>query len=181
MMPLRILSGLFAATAVLAAHAAMAAPAVAPDEDVQAAVDAAEPGSTVELLPGLHRGPVRLDRAVTLAGRDGIDVSGETTAKRRVWLRQAWVRVDGGKFLVVSMTGPALQKAQLDAVCSKIFAGIEAIDPATAMKLREDFYQQEVYGPRVRALESRASGDARELFEEFDRLLAGENLSHKYS
>jgi len=42
-----------------------------------------------------------------------------------------------------------------------------------AMKLREDFYQQEVYGPRVRALESRASGDARELFEEFGRLLAG--------
>ena len=71
MTPLRILSGLFAAIAVLAAHAAMAAPAVAPDEDVQAAVDAAEPGSTVELLPGLHRGPVRLDRAVTLAGRDG--------------------------------------------------------------------------------------------------------------
>src|SRR5512134_359120 len=41
------------------------------------------------------------------------------------------------------------------------------------MKLREDFYQQEVYGPRVRALESRASGDAPELFEEFDRLLEG--------
>ncbi len=42
-----------------------------------------------------------------------------------------------------------------------------------AMKLREDFYQREVYGPRVRALRSRASGDASELFEEFDRLLEG--------
>jgi tetratricopeptide (TPR) repeat protein len=42
-----------------------------------------------------------------------------------------------------------------------------------AMKLREDFYQQEVYGPRVRALRSRAGRDASELFEEFDRLLEG--------
>lgn len=42
-----------------------------------------------------------------------------------------------------------------------------------AMKLRENFYQREVYGPRVRALRSRAGGDAPELFEEFDRLLGG--------
>ena len=40
-----------------------------------------------------------------------------------------------------------------------------------AMALRENFYQREVYGPRVQALRSRAGGDAPELFEEFDRLL----------
>jgi nitrous oxidase accessory protein len=44
---------------------------VAPGEDVQAAVEAAAPGETVGLLPGLHRGPVLLDRPVTLAGREG--------------------------------------------------------------------------------------------------------------
>jgi hypothetical protein len=42
-----------------------------------------------------------------------------------------------------------------------------------AMKLRENFYQREVYGPRVHALRSRAGGNATELFEEFDRLLDG--------
>ena len=42
-----------------------------------------------------------------------------------------------------------------------------------AMKLRENFYQREVYGPRVRALRSRAHGEAPELFEEFGRLLDG--------
>jgi tetratricopeptide (TPR) repeat protein len=42
-----------------------------------------------------------------------------------------------------------------------------------AMKLRENYYQREVYGPRVRALRSRAGKDAALLFEEFDRLLAG--------
>jgi hypothetical protein len=41
-----------------------------------------------------------------------------------------------------------------------------------AMKFRENFYQQEIYGPRVRAL---ASGETREddvLFHEFEKLLA---------
>jgi hypothetical protein len=42
-----------------------------------------------------------------------------------------------------------------------------------AMKLRENFYQREVYGPRVRALRSRAGSEAPELFDEFDRLLDG--------
>ena len=41
------------------------------------------------------------------------------------------------------------------------------------MKLRENFYQREVYGPRVESLRSRAGGDAAKLFGEFDRLLAG--------
>jgi tetratricopeptide (TPR) repeat protein len=40
-----------------------------------------------------------------------------------------------------------------------------------AMKLRENFYQREVYGPRVRMLRSRSGGEAPELFQEFDRLL----------
>jgi len=41
-----------------------------------------------------------------------------------------------------------------------------------AMKFRESFYQQEIYGPRVRAL---ASGETREddaLFQEFEKLLS---------
>jgi nitrous oxidase accessory protein len=58
---------------VLAASLASPAAArqVTAGEDVQQAVAAAEPGEVVELLPGLHRGPVHLDRAVTLSGREG--------------------------------------------------------------------------------------------------------------
>lgn len=70
----RILAGLLLA----AAHAAVAA-TVAPGEDVQAAVEAAGPGETVELLPGLHRGPVRLGRPVVLAGREGAALEGTGT------------------------------------------------------------------------------------------------------
>ena len=58
-----------------AACPAMARP-VAPGEDVQAAVAAAVPGEVLELLPGLHRGPVRLDRPVVLEGRDGAVLEG---------------------------------------------------------------------------------------------------------
>jgi hypothetical protein len=41
-----------------------------------------------------------------------------------------------------------------------------------AMKFRENFYQQEVYGPRVRALGSGESRDGDALYHEFETLLA---------
>jgi tetratricopeptide (TPR) repeat protein len=41
------------------------------------------------------------------------------------------------------------------------------------MKLRENFYQREIYGPRVRALRSQASDEEQEIFEEFARIQQG--------
>jgi len=41
-----------------------------------------------------------------------------------------------------------------------------------AMKFRENFYQQEYYGPRVRALRSEESRDGDALFSEFEKLLS---------
>lgn len=41
-----------------------------------------------------------------------------------------------------------------------------------AMKLREDFYQREVYGPRMRELRSEAGEGTDALFREFERILA---------
>lgn len=42
-----------------------------------------------------------------------------------------------------------------------------------AMKFRENFYQRDVYGPKVRALREAALPDAAELLDEFERILAG--------
>lgn len=42
-----------------------------------------------------------------------------------------------------------------------------------AMKFREDFYQHEVYGPRVEALRSDADAEETALFEEFARIQEG--------
>ena len=41
-----------------------------------------------------------------------------------------------------------------------------------AMKFREDFYQREVYGPRVRSLRAEAGAEADGLFNEFERILS---------
>ena len=41
-----------------------------------------------------------------------------------------------------------------------------------AMKFREDFYQREVYGPRVRSLRAEAGAEADGLFYEFERILS---------
>jgi hypothetical protein len=40
-----------------------------------------------------------------------------------------------------------------------------------AMKLRENLYQREVYGPRVRALQSDAEEESKALFDEFEKML----------
>jgi hypothetical protein len=40
------------------------------------------------------------------------------------------------------------------------------------MKFREDFYQREVYGPRVRSLRAEAGAEADGLFSEFERILS---------
>ena len=40
-----------------------------------------------------------------------------------------------------------------------------------AMKLRENLYQREVYGPRVRALHSDAEEESKALFDEFEKML----------
>jgi tetratricopeptide (TPR) repeat protein len=40
------------------------------------------------------------------------------------------------------------------------------------MKFRENFYQREIYGPRVRALREGAGEEAAELFQEFEKILA---------
>lgn len=42
-----------------------------------------------------------------------------------------------------------------------------------AMKLRENFYQREVYGPRVHALRSQAGGNGSAIFDEFARIQEG--------
>ncbi|MGK7865437.1 nitrous oxide reductase family maturation protein NosD [Falsiroseomonas sp. E2-1-a4] len=70
------LSLLAAAVLVLDAGTAAARTTVEPGQSVQAAIAAEPPGGTVELLPGVHHGPLLLDRAVALEGRDGSILEG---------------------------------------------------------------------------------------------------------
>lgn len=61
---------------LLAAALQAAARPIVPGEDLQAAVDAAAPGERLELLPGLHRGPLRLSHPVILEGQEGAIIEG---------------------------------------------------------------------------------------------------------
>nr|WP_264185803.1 nitrous oxide reductase family maturation protein NosD [Roseicella aerolata] len=105
-----------------------AARPVAPGEDVQAAVAAAAPGEVLDLLPGLHRGPVLLDRAVTLVGRRGAVLEGpeqgsvvtiiaEGAAVRGLVLRGSGSSLDGMDSAVLlrrSATGAVVEGNRME-------------------------------------------------------------------
>jgi nitrous oxidase accessory protein len=91
---------------IFAAGVAPAGTLVAPGEDVQAALAAEPAGGIVELLPGQHRGPVLLDRPVTLTGREGavlegpgqgsvVTVTAEGVSVRGLVLRGSGSSLDG--------------------------------------------------------------------------------------
>ncbi|MGG5810015.1 nitrous oxide reductase family maturation protein NosD [Falsiroseomonas sp. CW058] len=113
---------------LLAAAAPAAARQVAPGGDIAAAVAAAAPGEVVELLPGLHRGPVRLDRPVVLAGREGavlegpgrgsvVTVTAPGAAVRGLVLRGSGSSLDGmdsGVFLAQSAEGAVVEGSRME-------------------------------------------------------------------
>lgn len=121
-----------AGTALVVLLAAAALPAAAgpvtPGEDLQAAVEAAAPGEVVELLPGLHRGPVLLDRRVELVGRPGavlegpgrgsvITVTAEGAAVRGLTLRGSGtnlVGMDSGVLLRQSAKGAVVEDNRIE-------------------------------------------------------------------
>ena len=59
------------------AASAAGARELAPGEAVQPAIEATAPGGVLTLLPGVHRGPVRIDHALVLEGRDGAVLEGQ--------------------------------------------------------------------------------------------------------
>ncbi|MFN2587857.1 MAG: nitrous oxide reductase family maturation protein NosD [Actinomycetota bacterium] len=95
------------ACAVVAVAAALAlalvtpAPApvvtVAAGDDVQAALDAAPAGATVRLGSGTHRGPLAIDRTVTLEGEAGAQVVAPPDAGAAVHVTARGVRIEGLK------------------------------------------------------------------------------------
>ncbi|TCZ56014.1 nitrous oxide reductase family maturation protein NosD [Roseicella aquatilis] len=99
---------------LLAAALPAAARPVAPGEDVQAAIADAAPGEAIELLPGLHRGPVSLDRPVALVGREGAILEG----------------TDRGSVVTVTAEGAALKGLVLRGSGSDL----EAMDSAVLLR-----------------------------------------------
>lgn len=96
---------LIASIALLAALPATAAERpVSPDEDLQSAVRAAAAGDVLVLAAGRHRGPVLIDRTLTLLGEPGaaIEGSGEGSV---VTVEAPDVRIEG---LAITNSGTSL-------------------------------------------------------------------------
>ena len=91
-------------------------------------MEATEPGGTVLLLPGRHRGPVRLDRAVALVGREGavleaqgrgsvVAVTAEGAAVRNLVLRGSGsdlVAMDSGVYLARTARGALVEGNRIE-------------------------------------------------------------------
>lgn len=98
--------------------AAAAVHEIAPGQALQEAVDAARPGDTLRLLPGVHAGPVSVDRAITLVGDPGAEVVGPGRGSV-ITLTVPDVRVEG---LTIRGSG-----TDLPAMDSGVFASRKAL------------------------------------------------------
>jgi nitrous oxidase accessory protein len=89
---------LFSTIAVIAAFAAVPASAavqeMAPGQSLQAAIEAAQPGDVLRLLPGEHAGPIVVDRGISLVGAEGAVLLGPGKGSV-ITLTAPGVRVEG--------------------------------------------------------------------------------------
>ncbi len=83
--------------------------AVAADTPLQPLIDAAQPGSTLQLAPGRYSGPVRIDKPLTLDGGNEavIDGGGEGTV--------VTIDTDGARLSHLRITGSGDRHNELDA------------------------------------------------------------------
>ena len=97
-------------------------------EELQAIVDKAAEGDTIVLLPGLHRGPIRLTRKISLVGEKGAVVTGSnhgsvvTVLAPEAVVRGLIIRgsgtdletMDSGVFVEQSATGAVIEDNRLE-------------------------------------------------------------------
>lgn len=74
----------------------------------------------------------------TVAGKDAFDIRGQhVLGKATVWQRQVWIQRKPQEFLILIITGPKGNKAQLEDMMSSVLKTVELIDPETYKKQRE--------------------------------------------
>ncbi|HET9574944.1 MAG TPA: NosD domain-containing protein, partial [Nitrospira sp.] len=97
-------------------------------EDLQAIVDKAAEGDTIVLLPGLHRGPIRLTRKIFLVGEKGAVLTGSnqgsvvTVLAPQVVVRGLIIRgsgtdletMDSGVYVEQTATGAVVEDNRLE-------------------------------------------------------------------
>ncbi len=72
-----------------------------------------------------------------VAGKAAILLSGRFRGSGRLWQRQVWILAQPGRFLIISITGPAGMKEQLEKICDAVLGTLRLIDPADALEARK--------------------------------------------
>jgi nitrous oxidase accessory protein len=123
----------FLAAAASALPAAGAVREIAPGEPLQAAVEAADPGDVLRLLPGDHAGPVVIERRLSLVGAEGASVSG-SGAGSVITLTAPGVRVEG-----LTIRGSGIDLPAMD-------SGVFASRAATGAVVRHNRFEGNLFG-----------------------------------
>ncbi|MEO9101864.1 MAG: nitrous oxide reductase family maturation protein NosD [Burkholderiaceae bacterium] len=109
--PWRVLLGLLVSMGAAGALGA-AERVVQPGETIQPLIDAAAPGDVIRLAPGSHRGPLLIDKRLTLVGDAGAVVAGPDTGSV-ITITAPDVRVEGLQITGSGIDLPAMDSAIL--------------------------------------------------------------------
>jgi hypothetical protein len=71
-----------------------------------------------------------------VAGKPAIHLRGVTGGGIRLWQRQVWTLAQPRRFLIFLISGPETKKAELDALCDRILATVQVVDPTAARERR---------------------------------------------
>lgn len=77
-------------------------------------------------------------RVEPVAGKPAMHFRGLSEQRLKLWIRQTWVQVEPGHFLVLSMAGALPSKAEMDAVLTAVAESLELFDPKAAQAKRRE-------------------------------------------
>lgn len=82
---------------------------------------------------------IEADRIISAAGKSAIDLRGTVkVANGRMWRRQVWIPQDGGKFIVLVITGSMGDRQRLDTLFGAVLETIDLSDTPSLLARRQD-------------------------------------------
>lgn len=129
-------SGRWAGFGLAIALGALAGWPAAALADLAARIAAAPPGSTLQLEPGVHRGPVVVDRTLTLVGGEGVVIEGDGAS--------SVITVDAPD---VALRGLTVRGSGLS--LTEMHAGIVLTDEATGARVEANRLENNLIGVHI--------------------------------
>lgn len=81
---------------------------------------------------------VRSTRIGTVAGKPAMHFRGAWSGALKLWRRQSWVQTEPGVYLVLNISGPETDQAEMDAVLTAVANSLKLFDPKAALAERRE-------------------------------------------